>query len=110
VKLTTHLLLVPRSWRGAQLKHRDNFTLQISYEEGNDIPSKYSQILGVLNVLKPDLFQSQSVLKVYNVALNTSVLYGCENCTLKQRDIGEGKATQMKSMTRTAGYRLMKIY
>jgi len=44
---------------------------KISYEEEKDITSKTSkflQILGIVNnILKPNLVQRQSLLKVYNI-------------------------------------------
>jgi hypothetical protein len=59
------------------------------------------------NVLKSNLVQSKSQLKVYNVLANPSLLYGCELLTLKQRDIRRLKAAGMKFIRGTAGYSLL---
>jgi hypothetical protein len=64
--------------------------------------------LGILNyVLKPNLLQKQSRLKVYNILPISSLLYGCEIWILKQRDMRRLKKAEMKCMKPTAGYRLL---
>jgi hypothetical protein len=59
--------------------------------------SIFLQISGFLNsVLKPYLFQRQSVLKVYSILAITSHLYGCEMWISKNRGGGGMKTKDSK--------------
>jgi hypothetical protein len=64
--------------------------------------SKFVQILGILiNVLKQNLVQSQSQLKIYNILTIPSFLHSCEICTLKH--IRRLKTAEEKFMRHAAG-------
>jgi len=53
--------------------------------------------LGILNnVLKPNLVQKQSRLKLHNILAIPLLLYGCEIWTLKQSDVRRLKTAEMK--------------
>jgi hypothetical protein len=80
MKLTTHLHLAPksknewsytstpntRSWRGAQLKHRGNFTFTFYYHTVNTLTFKYEE----KNTIKE--LRSLSQFLIIKVALSES--------------------------------------
>jgi hypothetical protein len=66
--------------------------------------SNFLQILGILNVLTPNLVKELSGLKIYNI-----LVIPCGVWTLKQRDIRRLKIAEPKFMKRTTGYNTLRL-
>jgi len=56
------------------------------------------------NILKPNLVQRESRLKVYNILAIISLLYFYKIWKLKQRNVRRLKAAEMKFTRRRAGF------
>jgi hypothetical protein len=84
---------------------------QISYEGERDVKNKISKFLQVTstinNVLKPNQVQKSSRMKMYNTLAISTLIYGSKIWTLTQQDKSRLKASEMKSLRRTAGYTLL---
>jgi hypothetical protein len=84
----------------------------ISYEEEEDIQSKFTKFLQILRLLnitqKPNLVQRNLRLKLYKTLALPTVLYGSEIWTVTHCDKNRLGTAYIKYLQRTARYTLLK--
>lgn len=80
----------------------------LSLTEDADISNKVAKFLNIIgtinSVLKPNLVQKETRLKIYKTLARPILAYGCEAWTIRARDASRITAAEMRFMRRTAGY------
>ena len=79
----------------------------ISYQFSNDVESKLAKFLQLIGAIKRTIFRkvrTETVLKIYNILVLSTFLYGSENWTLTASQRRRIEAEEMKLLRPLAGY------
>jgi len=81
----------------------------LSYQCSNDVEFKLATFLQLIGAIKKTVFKkvrTETVLKLYNILILPTFLYGSENWTLTASQRRRIKAAEMKLLRPLAGYTL----
>jgi len=79
----------------------------ISYQFSNDVESKMAKLLQLIGTIKRTIFRkvrTETILKIYNILVVPTFLYGPENWTLTTSQRRRIEAAEVKLFIPLAGY------